>query len=262
MGALVPVAGGVLVATHSFCTTTTTVVLGSDGGCLIVDPAVTADEIDVVAAEIATMGRRVTVGFSTHPHWDHMLWRDSLGDAPRYATALGARTAVEHQAGNVMHAQNSVPGVDVSAMARVTALEEGATTIAWAGPKVEVIEHRAHAPGHAALLVSDANVLIAGDMLSDTEIPLPDRMGERPLDDYDAALDVFAELLDSGRADLVIPGHGAVGDQVELGRRIAADRRYIAAVREGQPVEDQRLVGAEGWLLQEHAANVALAAEG
>src|SRR6476646_132422 len=29
-------------------------------------------------------------GVSTHPHWDHLLWHEALGAAPRYGTAGGA----------------------------------------------------------------------------------------------------------------------------------------------------------------------------
>ncbi|KAE8765073.1 MBL fold metallo-hydrolase [Georgenia thermotolerans] len=251
MTALAAVADGVLVATHEFCTTTTTVVLGEDGGCLVVDPAVTPAEIDALAAELAALGRRVTASFSTHPHWDHLLWRDALGEAPRWATAAGARAARERQAENRQKALAALPGLDVSGLGRVTAVPEGAATLPWAGPRVEVLEHRAHAPGHAALLVPDAGVLVAGDMLSDIEIPLPDTAAADPLGDYDRALDLFAAAL--SRVDVVVPGHGSAGDRAALRRRIAADRRYLADVRAGRPVEDPRLSGGPDWLQREHA---------
>lgn len=37
-----------------------------------------------------------------------------------------------------------------------------------------MLERRAHAPGHAALLMAGPGVLVAGDMVSDLEIPVPD----------------------------------------------------------------------------------------
>ncbi|GAA1629458.1 MBL fold metallo-hydrolase [Georgenia ruanii] len=260
MTALAAVTDGVLVATHEFCTTTTTVIFGDDDGCLVVDPAVTASEIDALAAEIAALGRRVAAAFSTHPHWDHLLWRDALGAAPRYATAAGARAARACQAENRRKALAALPGLDVSGLARVTALPEGAATLPWAGPRVEVLEHRAHAPGHAALLVPDAGVLLAGDMLSDVEIPLPDTAAADPLGDYDRALDRFTEIVSC--VDVVVPGHGSVGDRAELRRRIAADRRYLADVRAGRPVDDPRLSAGPDWLRQEHAQLVALVMPG
>ncbi|WP_127131921.1 MBL fold metallo-hydrolase [Georgenia sp. SYP-B2076] len=253
MTSLVAVADGVLVATHPFCTTTTTVVLGADGGCLVVDPAVTAAEIDALAAELAALGRRVTAGFSTHPHWDHLLWRPALGEAPRYATSLGARTALGRLAENVAQARDAAPDADVTALARVAALPAGPTTLPWDGPTVRVLEHRAHAPGHAALLVPHARTLVAGDMVSDVEIPLPDHDAADPLGDYDRALDLIADLLDAGPLDVVVPGHGTVGDRAQLRRRVRADRRYLADVRAGRPVHDARLADGADWLRREHA---------
>lgn len=38
----------------------------------------------------------------------------------------------------------------------------------------EIVEHQAHAIGHAAVLLADRGVLLAGDMLSDVLIPLLD----------------------------------------------------------------------------------------
>ncbi|TRW46058.1 MBL fold metallo-hydrolase [Georgenia yuyongxinii] len=252
--ALEQVADGVLVAIHPFCATTTTVVLGDAGGCLVVDPAVTAAEIDALAAELARRGLRVVAGFSTHPHWDHLLWRDALGDAPRYATAVAARTAGERLAENRRKAGEALAGVDGGPLGGVTALV--GEVLAWAGPRVEVVEHGAHAPGHAALVLPDARVLIAGDMLSDIEVPLPDHRAADPLGDYDRALDRFAALADA--VAVVVPGHGSAGDRDELDRRIAADRRYLEHVRAGRVVHDLRLVDGPDWLRREHEELVAL----
>ena len=38
----------------------------------------------------------------------------------------------------------------------------------------EIVDHQAHAIGHAAVLLADRGVLLAGDMLSDVLIPLLD----------------------------------------------------------------------------------------
>ncbi|KAA1423721.1 MBL fold metallo-hydrolase [Mumia zhuanghuii] len=250
---LVEIAPGVLVATHPFCATTTTVVVGADGReCLLVDPAVTAEEIDALAAALAARGLTVTGAFSTHPHWDHLLWRPALGDAPRWATAAGARRALEVTDDNVRKAHEALDGVDTSGMARVVALPAGATALPWSGRACRVVEHAAHAQGHAALLVTDARVLVAGDMLSDVEVPLLDLEAARPWDDYAEALDRFAEIALS--IEVVVPGHGTVGDRAELLRRIAADRTYLAALPLDEEPDDPRLAGSADWLLAEHAA--------
>ena len=85
MQSLTEVAPRVLVATSSYAVTTSTVVVGPAGGCLLVDPAVTVADLAALADSLGDLGLRPAVGWSTHPHWDHVLWSRELGDAPRYA---------------------------------------------------------------------------------------------------------------------------------------------------------------------------------
>ena len=53
----------------------------------------------------------------------------------------------------------------------------------------EVVEHEAHAIGHAAVLLADRGVLLAGDMLSDVLIPLLDPRRPDQVGTYQTALD-------------------------------------------------------------------------
>jgi len=73
------VAPGVFVATAAIYTTTTTVVAGADGGCLVIDPAVTVADLAALAALLSSRGLRPVAGWSTHPHWDHVLWSRPAG---------------------------------------------------------------------------------------------------------------------------------------------------------------------------------------
>ncbi|MET1089529.1 MAG: MBL fold metallo-hydrolase, partial [Arthrobacter sp.] len=56
----------------------------------------------------------------------------------------------------------------------ITGLPATTSQIPWDGPNVRIMEHRAHAPGHAALFIGDRRVLVAGDMLSDILMPFID----------------------------------------------------------------------------------------
>jgi glyoxylase-like metal-dependent hydrolase (beta-lactamase superfamily II) len=117
----------------------------------------------------------------------------------------------------------------------------------WGGMTVRIIEHNAHAFGHAALLIEGARVLVAGDMLSDVFIPMLDLMGAAdPIADYLGALDRFDELAQS--VDVIVPGHGSIGDTAELRARINRDRAYLLALRDGQVIDDARVVSPKpGW---------------
>ena len=223
------------------------VVVNGDGGVLLIDAGILADELGGIADELRRGGEAVLAGFSTHPHWDHLLWHAELGTAPRFGTArcaalIEARLADAEWRGAVagmipVDIVDRVPLDDT--FGRVMGLPAGATVVPWGGPRVRVIEHQAHAPGHAALLIEDSGVLVAGDMLSDALIPMLNVMAPDPIGDYLDALDLI-EASAAG-ATVIIPGHGAVGTGDELQRRIALDRAYLIALRDGRDVLDPRL---------------------
>lgn len=241
------VASGVRVATSRQFITTTTVVTGSGRHCLVVDPAVTVQELATLAREIAQLGLAPQVGFSTHPHWDHVLWCDALGQAPRYATARAVAIAETERDGMVAGVQAAAPGHDLARFGRLSPLPAGATAIPWSGPEAQVIVHDGHAPGHAAVFLPTTGTLVCGDMLSDVEVPLLDLAEPDPVGDYRRALDRLS--LPSG-VRLLVPGHGHVGDAAEFRRRIAADNRYLDALEQGRVCEDRRL--DVPWLRRQH----------
>lgn len=119
-----------------------------------------------------------------------------------------------------------------------TGLPAGAAQVPWDGPTVRIIEYQAHAPGHAALLIEESRVLVAGDMLSDTLMPFLDLEAADPLGDYLAALRLFEGVADG--VDAVIPGHGSVGGKEQLRARIKQDRAYVQALLDGG-VPDPRI---------------------
>ncbi len=157
------IAPGVFVATADLYTTTTTVVAGADGGCLLIDPAVTVADLAALAGWLSERGLRPVAGWSTHPHWDHLLWSAAFGDVPRYATPRAVAVAARELPGLVSAVGEAAPGHDLTLFARVEPLL--GREIDWAGPRAVVLAHDAHAPGHGAVLLPEAGVLIAGDML-------------------------------------------------------------------------------------------------
>jgi hydroxyacylglutathione hydrolase len=254
MRALTEVAPGVGVATAGLYTTTSTVIADGHGGCLVVDPAVTVSEVAELAATLAARGLRPVAGWSTHPHWDHLLWSAGLGDVPRYATPAAAMAAGQRRAELIESVCAEAPGHDLELFGRVTALEE--EHIPWPGPPVRVLRHSAHETGHGALWLPEAGVLIAGDMLSDVEIPLLDLAGPDPARTYLAGLELLAGAgagVPGGRGvRVIVPGHGHPGDRAEFRRRVEADRRYLERLAAGDPAagHDSRI--ASDWLRAEH----------
>jgi glyoxylase-like metal-dependent hydrolase (beta-lactamase superfamily II) len=253
------VAEGVLVHQSDFVQSNAVVVQG-DAGVLVIDPGILGDEIRDVANDLQELGHSVVAGFSTHPHWDHVLWHAELGAAPRYGTATCARTIRDRLTDPNWRASLSglIPRdiekqVPLDLFGLITGLPAEIRQIPWGGPEVRIIEHQAHAPGHAALLIAERGVLVAGDMLSDVLIPMLNLMSPvDPIEDYFTGLRLLDEVADD--VDVVIPGHGSAGAADEVRIRIDQDRAYIQTLREGGGRDDPRLSTAfgDGWLLGVH----------
>jgi hydroxyacylglutathione hydrolase len=254
MARLTEVAAGVLVATSEFDVTTTTVIVGSDGGCLVIDPAVTVSELAALASELAARGLRPQAAWSTHPHWDHVLWCQELGNAPRYAAPRAVATAQSNRADLLRDTAESAPGHDPELIGRLLPLESGTDAIPWDGPTARVIIHDAHAAGHGAVFLPGTGTLVAGDMCSDIEIPLLDLDAATPIADYRTGLERLAAVPGVHRA---IPGHGHIGDAAEFRRRLAADAAYLDVLELGKPFNDSRLT--VDWLRATHDQQVEFA---
>jgi glyoxylase-like metal-dependent hydrolase (beta-lactamase superfamily II) len=239
------VAEGVLVHQSDFMQTNAVVVQGR-AGVLLVDPGIRGDEMTCLASDLRELGRPVAAGFSTHPHWDHLLWHAALGAPPRYGTARCAATVRERlsDAGAKARIAAVLPPeiadqIPLDLLGLITGLPAGTEQVPWDGPQVRILEHQAHAPGHAALLIEERGVLLAGDMLSDVLIPFLDLAATDPIDDHLAALGLLESV--AGDVEVVVPGHGSVGGADEVRARIELDRAYLHAVRDGDGFSDPRL---------------------
>jgi glyoxylase-like metal-dependent hydrolase (beta-lactamase superfamily II) len=232
------------------------VVVQGRNGVLLVDPGLTESEMACLAGDLRELGQSVVAGFATHPDWDHVLWHPSFGDVPRYGTARCAGFMREFRSDPdwKANAAEALPPeiaeeTPLDLFGLITALPAGATEIPWDGPQVQVIELPAHAPGHAALFIEERGVLVAGDMLSDVLVPNLDTLNDTndPIEEYLVGLQRLEDV--AGRVDVVVPGHGSVGDADGLGARIKLDRAYVLALREGRVPSDLRVgeTAKPGW---------------
>jgi glyoxylase-like metal-dependent hydrolase (beta-lactamase superfamily II) len=207
------VAEGVLIHESEFMQSNAVVVQGR-AGVLLIDPGILGYEMAALADDLRVLGQPVVAGFSTHPHWDHLLWHARLGAAPRYGTArcavaIQARLSDRHWKDFVttLLPPDIADQIPLDLFGLITGLPAEATQIPWDGPQVRIIEHQAHAAGHAALVIEERGVLVAGDVLS----------------------------------DVVIPGHGSIGGADQVPARIEQDRAYLHALRDGDVLSDPRL---------------------
>jgi glyoxylase-like metal-dependent hydrolase (beta-lactamase superfamily II) len=248
------VAEGVLIHESEFCQSNAVVVHGR-AGVLLIDPGVQGYEMACLANDLSDSGQTVVAGFSTHPHWDHLLWHAGLGAAPRYGTARCAATVRDRLPDARAKARvaelippDIVEQVPLDLLGLITGLPAEVAQIPWDGPRVQIVEHQAHAPGHAALLIEERGVLVAGDMLSDVLIPMLDLNGTAdPIEDYLAALRLLQDV--AGDVDVLVPGHGSIGGADQVHARIDQDRAYVHALRDAQVPSDPRVgpSAKDGW---------------
>ena len=239
------VADGVWVRQSAWVWSNATVIR-TDDGLVLVDPGIDGSDLLDLADEVDRLGLPVVAGFSTHVHWDHLLWHPRFGEVPRYATPVGAEAARHVRDRAQAMAAESAAGIPLDLVGLLTPLPADGGRL----PGV-LVEHEAHAVGHAALLLADRGVLVAGDMLSDVLIPMLDPRRSGQLDAYGTALDRLADAVQ--HVDVVIPGHGAVAKGSEVAVRLSADRAYIDALRRGAEPLDGRL--EQDWLAGVHQAN-------
>jgi glyoxylase-like metal-dependent hydrolase (beta-lactamase superfamily II) len=252
---LTQIAEGVLIH-QSELLRNNTVVVQSRAGVLLIDPGIRGDEMVCLANDLRKLGQPVIAGFSTHPDWDHVLWHAALGEAPRYGTARCAAAMHDLRAnadwkGRVFEGlpPEIAEEIPLDLFGLITGLPVGTAQIPWDGPQVRIIEHPAHAPGHAALLIEERGVLVAGDMLSDVFVPMLDDLNSTndPIEDYLVGLRLLEDVADD--VDVVIPGHGSVGRADQVSARIEQDRAYVHALRDGNVFDDPRIGSSAepGW---------------
>lgn len=250
MGRLRRITAHCWYATSTFCQLNTVLVCG-DGQAVIVDPGVSASELAGLVRALASLRVTCVFGLSTHPHWDHLLWTSELGEVPRYASAPAVDWLDEERLARARdEAAVDAVGVDLGLLGLVVPLPPG--SIGWDGPKLELIGHDGHAPGHLGVVVPDDALLIAGDVCSDVEVPLLDldAASGDPLGDYQVGLDELEKA--SRGCRVLIPGHGTVALGDAVAGRFAQDRAYLGSLADRADPADVRLAAAPAWLWAGH----------
>jgi glyoxylase-like metal-dependent hydrolase (beta-lactamase superfamily II) len=248
------VADGVMVHQSELLQNNTAVVQGRTG-VLLIDAGITGEEMACLANDLRELGQPVVAGFSTHPDWDHVLWHTDLGEAPRYGTARCAAFMrdVRSNPDWKARAYEGLPPeiadeTPLDLYGLITGLPAETAQIPWEGPKARILEHPAHAPGHAALFIEERGLLIAGDMLSDLFVPMLDNFNgtNDPVEEYLLGLRLLEDVADD--VEVVIPGHGSVGEADQVQARIDLDRSYMLALRDGHDPRDPRVESPKpGW---------------
>jgi glyoxylase-like metal-dependent hydrolase (beta-lactamase superfamily II) len=167
----------------------------------------------------AVTDRPLTAVVVTHWHYDHAFGLAAFADVPRIAhesvnsRLLSAEAAVEAKRLGVDADELGQPNVEIAV---ATALDLG-------GRRVEIAHlGRGHTDGDLVVVVPDADVLFAGDLL---ESAGPPSFGADSVpDEWPATVDAVIGLMTA--ATLAVPGHGE-----PVGREFVFEQRgWIAAM--------------------------------
>jgi glyoxylase-like metal-dependent hydrolase (beta-lactamase superfamily II) len=198
------------------------VVLGGSD-VLLVDTRASPAHAKVIIDELRGMTRNpVSIVIDTHWHWDHAFGNSAFRPAAIWGHVRAAERLRREGAMALREVAEGMPEIaaelaDVVIDPPEQTFDDRAT-IQVGDRAVELSYHgRGHTEGDIAVLVPDAQVLFAGDLV---ENGAPPSFGDGfPMDWPDTV-----ERLLPLATGAVVPGHGAIGDRAFLERQLAAFR--------------------------------------
>ena len=237
---------GVFVRRYAFYDQNIVAIRGDDG-FLVVDTRVShrqADEILRDLGELSPLPVRAVV--NTHGHSDHAFGNARFRPAPIWGHTRAAamvRDTGERQRAAVMGAMPEL----AEELAEVVLdppdrLLDTTTTVPFdAGGRVIELRYlgRGHTDNDIVVLVPDAGVLLAGDLLENDATPY---FGDGFPMDWPATVEALVGLVEGS----VVPGHGSVGDRAFAVRQMTEFR----TVAELAALVEQGVLGLDDAILR------------
>jgi glyoxylase-like metal-dependent hydrolase (beta-lactamase superfamily II) len=213
------VADQVWVARQEWYDLNVSLVRGS-AGLLVVDTQGSARAAHRIAEEVRELGiGEVTAIVNTHEHFDHTFgngaFREEFGQVPIHAHEVAAERTVytgEHSKQRFRIDWDDPYSEEVLATEIVPADQtfSSVRVLELGDRKVELVHPgRGHTAGDAVVRVSDADIVLAGDLVEESGPPAYG-VDCHPLD-WPGTLDVVLNLLAGDT--VVVPGHGAIVDR-------------------------------------------------
>jgi len=210
---------------EAFLWETTSLLVVGEAESLVVDPAITADEVAAIDSSATELGAPVGQLLITHGDWDHVC---GIGGFPEATVAMGEETAAKVTSGA---AANSVQrgvdgyGFDVAGPPRVDRPFARGTAVALGEFVVESFPLVGHTPDGTGFRLRELGLLIVGDHLSPVEFPFATSPAA-----YRLTLAGLIELLREDPPETVIPGHGPPHSAEEALGIAQADLGYLRSL--------------------------------
>jgi glyoxylase-like metal-dependent hydrolase (beta-lactamase superfamily II) len=207
------------------------VVLG-DEGSLVIDTRATHEAADEILSDL----RRLTplpvrVAVNTHGHWDHCFGNARFRPAPIWGHVRCAQMMLktgERQRARIAAAvaEHAVELAKVVIDPPDQTFEDTATVEIEPGGRSVELRYlgRGHTDNDIVVMVPDADVLFAGDLLENDATPF---FGDGFPLDWPATAAAIVELATGA----VVPGHGGVGDRSFAVRQMTEFRTVAELAR-------------------------------
>jgi len=210
---------------EAFLWETTSLLVVGDGESLVVDPAITADEVAGIARRAEELGAPVRHVLITHGDWDHVC---GIGAFPDAVVAMGEETAEKVTSGaaekSVRRAVDAL-GFAAPGPPRVDEAFERGKAVALGPFVVETFPLVGHTADGTGFRLREPGLLLVGDHLSTVEFPFATSPAA-----YRLTLAGLIDLLREDPPEMVIPGHGPPLSADEALGVAEADHGYLRSL--------------------------------
>ncbi len=221
---------------------TSSLLLAEGAEAVLVDPAISADEVARIAGRAHALGVRVTHVLATHGDWDHVCGIAAFPDAAATMSEATAARLAARAGDAAVAARAAASGVEIAGEPRADRTFVPGAAL-QAGPFVfETLALPGHTPDGTAFRCRDLDLLAVGDHLSTVEFPFVTSTAA-----YRGTLAALIDLLRNDPPARVVPGHGPELTASGALAVAEADLAYLwqlhAAVAAGATREDARAAG-------------------
>ena len=182
----------------------TSSLLLSDGTeAVLVDPAVSADEVAVIGARARALGVEITHVLTTHADWDHVCGIAAFPDAAATMSEATAARLLARAKEATTAERAAASGVEIAGEPRVDRTFPAGVAVQVGPFLLESLALPGHTTDGTAFRCRELDLLAVGDHLSTIEFPFVTSTAA-----YRATLAALIDLLHHDPPERVVPGHG------------------------------------------------------
>jgi glyoxylase-like metal-dependent hydrolase (beta-lactamase superfamily II) len=210
---------------EAFLWRTSSLLVLAEGESLVVDPAVSGDEVARIDRRALDLGAPVRHVLVTHGDWDHVC---GVGGFPDAVVAMGEETAEKVASGAADQAVRRAAeayGFELSGTPRVDRTFERGSALELGGFVVETFPLVGHTADGCGFRLRALGLLVVGDYLSAVEFPFATSPAA-----YRMTLAGLIEMLRDDPPEAVIPGHGSPLTAADALSIAEADLRYLRSL--------------------------------